>query len=218
MMKLSNKSNLYFLITTLMVFLISGVIIFFLFQHIIKGEVDEELKEQRELIIQQLTELDRFEDLILPEEIIVELSPALTSQTDNNGSFSDTLIQHYDYEDMEYDWEPYRQLRFTITHNNETRLIALRMSLIESDDILETILLSLSLVFVLMIIALIFVNSLTMKRVWQPFQTILHKIDGFDFRSRKDFKSVSTDIKEFNDLNSKLLTMTKKLTEDYFTL
>jgi signal transduction histidine kinase len=218
MIKLSNKSSLYFLITTLIVFFISGVIIFFVIQYIIKDEIDETLTEQKEQMIHNLDQADKFEELNILQEIIVEIDSVSDSELNSEGIFSDTLIQQYDYEDQEYDWEPYRQLKFTIVHHDTTRMLTLRKSLIETDDIIETIFFSLLLVFFIMILTLIAVNSFTMKKLWQPFQIILNRIDTFDFRSHKDFKSVSSDIKEFNDLNDKLLAMTKKLTEDYFTL
>ncbi len=72
-MKLSNKSNLYFLITITIVFLISGVIIFFLFQYIIKNDVDKTLLEQKEWIIQNIKDIKNFNDLGLSEEVVFDI-------------------------------------------------------------------------------------------------------------------------------------------------
>ena len=218
MKKLSNKSSFYFLITTLIVFLISGVIIFFLLQYIIQSEVDETLLEQKERIIQNLKDTKNLTDLVLSEEIVVDIKNLPTLIQSYRDHYNDTLIQHYDFEDKKYELEPYRQYKFAVTHNNKTHLITIRKSLIEADDIIETIFFSFSLIFVIMIFALMVLNSFTIKRIWQPFQVILNRIENFNFQSGKEYKPVSTDIKEFNNLNDKLSVMTKKLTEDYFTL
>lgn len=218
MIKLSNKSNLYFLIATLIVFLISGVIIFFLLQFIIQNDVDKTLLEQKEWIIQNIKDIKSFNDLVLSEEVVFDVKKLPANLLSYKNHFSDTLIQNYDFEDEEYDWEPYRQYKFAVKYNDRTHLITLSKSLIETDDIIETIFLSLFLIFVFMIFALMVLNSLTTRRIWQPFQVILNHIENFNFQSGKGYKPVSTDIKEFNNLNDKLSVMTKKLTEDYFTL
>ncbi|MEJ2053058.1 MAG: HAMP domain-containing sensor histidine kinase [Calditrichaceae bacterium] len=217
-MKLSNLSNTFFIITTLTVFIISGVLVFYLLQSIIKEEVDEELLEQKAELLSRLEEAKSFDKLIIPKTMIVSFGQAPDSIVNDKNIFSDTLIQRINYDNAQVEWEPYRQLRTVIKYNGNLKQITLRMSIIETQDLVETIFIALVTVFIFITLALISVNFFSTKILWSPFQSILKRIDSFDFRSQNRYKPVSTKINEFNNLNDKVKHMTQKLTRDYLAL
>jgi signal transduction histidine kinase len=97
-------------------------------------------------------------------------------------------------------------------------MVTVRTSLVENEDLIEGIIFSLALVFLLMITALLIANYFSTQKLWNPFKTILERIRQFDFRSGHHYEPVKTSISEFKELNSELTRMTTKLTKDYLSL
>lgn len=213
-MRLLSKSSLYFVVTSLVVFLLSGIGIYFLLQAIIHEEVDEALADQKSVMLQELREVNGFEHFILPKDSCLTIGPEILGNSAVQTEFSDTMI----YSILDDELLPFRQIKFPATHNNQTRIITIKWSLIESDDLVEAITFSLFLVLVITIVSIIGLNFLSMRKLWQPFRNILEQIKMFDFRKMQGFEPVVTDITEFKELTNELVKMTAKLTHDYYSL
>ncbi len=225
-MRLLTRSSIYFIIASLFVFLVSGSIIYFLLQTQIYEEVDEILARQKMLVRMDLEEKDNFNLYSLPRDSSIKFSGPLNIYPDITSVYSDTMMlplfdvnmeednKFDDYQDP----EPYRLLKFSAKYGDEVRMITISQSLIETMDLIQGIIYSLMIVFVVMISVLFVVNYFSMKKLWLPFQKLLEQIRKFDFRSRRKFEAVKTDITEFQELNQELVKMTSKLTKDYFNL
>lgn len=212
-MRLLTKSTIYFIITTPFIFLISGIFIYFFLQSLLLEEVDEELSNQKILLLKEFSLLQDFKNFKLPTDgsITVSGNPLLYNL---KPIFSDTLI----FSDLYGEYLPYRQLKFTASTQNEKRLITIRKSKLENEDLAEGIIYSLSLAFLIMIIAFVIINAMIVQKLWDPFRRILNNMKGFNFRTGREFEPVMTNIYEFNELNHELTKMTNKLKQDYFAL
>lgn len=213
-MKLLHKTSLYLLIATLIVFIIGGVSIYFMLQAIIREEVDGQLVEQKAILLKELESIETFENFIDPKDSSVVIGEKVKTTTDTTNIFSNVF--HYTPFDDEL--VPFRVLTFPATLNNETRMVSIYWSTIENDELREGIFFSLIILFTFIILAISILNYLSMNRLWLPFRKILNQIKVFDFRNKNRFKSVRSNIAEFQELNDELIQMTKKLTKDYFSL
>jgi len=213
-MKLLNKTSLYLLYASLIVFLSSGVIIYFFLQATIKEDVNERLMEQKDFFLEHLHDFGSFDQYALPLDSSIIIGPAEEALPDSNIAFSDTFrIPIYDEEEV-----PFRRLQFQATINEETRIIYLYYSLIETDDLIEAISFFLLIVFVFIFLAVWILNYKTINKIWKPFYQILEEIKIFSFKKKKGFRKIHSDINEFNELNNALYLMTGKLIHNFYTL
>jgi len=213
-MKLLTKSTIYLIITSFVVFLISGVTVYFLMQGIISEEVDEKLADKKWEFNWELKDVKGFNNFVLPKDSTIEISPILKGKDLSVPLYGDTLIYNF----LEDELLPHRYIRFSASYKNETRHVTIYRSLIETDDLIEGIIVSLLIVFLIMIVAISLLNAFGMSHVWKPFKNILEQIKIFDFRKNKEFTHVTTNIAEFVELNNELTKMTSKLTQDYLSL
>ncbi len=123
--------------------------------------------------------------------------------------FKDTLI----LETGDNEWIPYRELHFTLQHNQQYHKIVLQHILLGKDDVLE------GTFFITIILFLIFIFSLTIiinttYTIWNPFKDTLFKIKNFDLRQELPH-FIQTDIDEFRSLNQTLGQLLSKIKSDY---
>ena len=69
----------------------------------------------------------------------------------------------------------------------------------------------------LFIVALIF-NWLISKKLWAPFRHSLNKIKGVELQKMEAIRFEETNIQEFNELNTALNYMTKRIYQDYINM
>lgn len=213
-MRLLTKSSYYFIVTSIVIFLLSGITIYFLIDAIVEEDIDEYLDDQRKEVIWEIKKNNGFENFIIPKDSTVLIGPVLSKMVYQEPIYEDTLK----FNTVDEEPIPMRKLTFTYAYNGEFRNIFIYRSLIESDDLIEGIIYSLLIVFAITVISIIGLNYLGMHKLWQPFRTILEQIKIFDFRTSDGFQQVNTDISEFVELNNELTKMTAKLTHDYFSL
>ncbi|KYG80787.1 sensor histidine kinase [Roseivirga echinicomitans] len=209
-MKLLVKSGRYFIGSALVVFLVGGIVFYFAFERIIEHEVSELLLHESDQWIQQL---EMAEEPILPpksNELEIELtasySPALV--------YTDTLF----YNSLEEETMPFKQLTRYAIINGQNYKLTVRKSLIEKEDILFMVTLSLSVLFVFILLGLFWVNRFVSKKLWSSFYQNLKLFQGYDLNQSKQFKPIESDIEEFNALNETLMKVTDKIAADYISL
>jgi len=129
-------------------------------------------------------------------------------------SISDTLLFNPD----ENRYSLYRQLGFVKTVNNQSYYVQIFKSLEETDRLIVRIVLVMNALIFLIIITLLVVNRYSSRRGWKSFYDTIEKVNNYDVNSHESFTLNESDIKEFDDLNRVLLTMTERIKNDYFNL
>ena len=215
-MRLLTKSLLYFISTSPIVLLLGGIVFYFQMQTIIYEEVDERLLEQKSALQTELRIVKSFDKLAVPTDGSIVISTNIDSSLINavEPLFTDTLM----YVETDNELLPFRELTFIAYSEDELRTVSIFRSLIETDDLIEVILTTLALIFLVTIILFAALNYFTMHRLWQPFHKIMEQVQQFDFRSRAGFEPVHTNITEFNSLNNELMKLTTKLKHDFNAL
>lgn len=98
----------------------------------------------------------------------------------------------------------YRILYTEIAIEGQPYILAAKIPMIESHDLLNMLITQYGVIFFILIICLTLVNVYISKRLWSPFYRTLSKIEQFSLDSGKKPQFEDTKIKEFKRLNDQL--------------
>ncbi len=106
------------------------------------------------------------------------------------------------YTQNEADYEPARLLT-TVFSASDDRLYELRIltSMVEEDDLIEDLLLSLIALYLAMIVSIVLVNNVLLRRIWKPFYVLLDRLSKFRLGRDAVFEPPPTRVREFALLN-----------------
>ena len=93
-MKLSSKSTIYFILTTLVVFLISGISIYFMLRLILQYELDGDLTDKKLIVHKELKDVNGFENFIFPKDSSVIIGSLVSEKIEE--VFIHLVYQFYD--------------------------------------------------------------------------------------------------------------------------
>jgi len=202
-MKLIKRTYLYTALWLPVVLVIGSIFIFYMIRYINYEETDEFLTYEMQRLIkyhQEFNDLPDFHNVaaILPD--VKYDSPV----------FKDTFL----LEPADNEMIPYRELYFTIEHNNSNQTIVLRHLLPGEDDIAEgTLLIILGLMLLISLLVFVILNVVAGK-IWKPFYQTLDKLTAFKISGPLP-QLPSTGIDEFRLLNTTLENLLKKAVTDY---
>ena len=115
-------------------------------------------------------------------------------------------------------YELYRQLTSIETLQGKTYKISTRSSLVRNQDAILAITISVGIVVLLLILTIYFVNTILMRRVWLPFYNNLETLKSFSVEANSPIELQTSDIDEFQELNSSLSKLTNKINSDFNNL
>lgn len=202
-MKLIKKTYLYTAIWLLPVMVIGSIFCFFMIEYISYEETEEFLTYEMERI---RTFHEQYNDL--PE--FYKVANMIPGAYYEKPFFKDTML----LEPGDNEMIPYRELHFSIHHKGQNYGIVLRQLLPGRDDIAQgTFFIVIGLMLLIAVILLIILNLITGK-IWKPFYETLNKLINFKIDNPLPVFPVSS-IDEFEALNSTLLSLLKKISDDY---
>ncbi|MGH1366449.1 MAG: sensor histidine kinase [Calditrichia bacterium] len=207
-MKLLAKTNRYYLLFTPLLLLLGSVVIFLVVRFQMYDDIDERLLYQKRIVLEELSN-----GRIPGAGKLLEVTTINPSEQIKL-SYSDTVF----YEPDEAEYIPYRQLIFSETIDSINFVIAIRNSPGEIEPLVLSITLSLTLVFLGMLLAANYLSGTINQKIWSPFNVTLNRIRHFDLTQKKALSLEESDIDEFNELNQVLKTMSARLNKDYSSL
>ena len=208
-MKLIQKTKQTYIIYSIIIFIASSVIIFFVLKNIITKKQDENLLWDKELIAQKL----KYEYPLPIFEVDDFISKIPIKDT---LYFKDTLI--YQVIDGIEKRELYRQLTSIETLHGKTYIITTRSSLVKNQDFILVITLSVGVVILLLILTVFFVNTLVLRNAWQPFYENLEILKSFSVENNRSIHLQNSKVDEFQELNQSLIKLTNKINSDFNNL
>ena len=213
-MKLLTKTTRSYLLYSIVVFIISGLIIFQLLHHIFDNQLDETLNEEKLLIEQTINFSDSVPDFRSVFGHMIDIT--ILNNTHKKVEYiRDTLM----YQSDEGAFASFRHLFVENTSlQNRGYTINIYKPLHESEKLITEIMVVLALVFISLLFLLVFVNYFIARRVWIPFYRILNKLRHYDINTLKPLELTKTDIHEFNLLNQALEKMSQKIHQDFINL
>ncbi|WP_449406810.1 sensor histidine kinase [Nonlabens antarcticus] len=204
---LLRKASKTFLITSIIIMVISGVVLYSYTRWLLNNEIEEELYSNK----------DRVEHLLETSPEIIGVAPIMMAEkaaaTEAN-ILIDTLI----YDPLQDEVELFRQLSGTKIINGQNYKITVRAMVIEADAILYGIVFTFMTIIFLGFIFLYFFNEKRNQKLWKPFFVNLGRVKLFSIKSDKTLKLMQSDILEFHELNQEMESLTNKIQVDYRNL
>lgn len=206
-MNLINKISRYFLFVSILVFIVVSAGLYFVIENTITEETDEQLSNISQKAIQEL-KIGKAVSF----SPFVEIIPA--NQANGKNEFKDVLIKSNE----EDDGEPFRQLTTFVNMNGKNYKIIVRISLIEKEDMLSSILAVALAAFLLFALILYFANKIVSKNILKDFYDTLKKLENFSLKSDVQLNLTTSKIEEFKQLNKSLLFLAAKAKSEYRSL
>ncbi|MBI9033436.1 MAG: HAMP domain-containing histidine kinase [Bacteroidales bacterium] len=212
-MKLLNKTTLIVITVTLFIFFLGGIGFFHVLRTMINQQIDSELKNYSNNLVRELVEFQVFENAMLITENNVKMEK-IANSIHIAPYFIDTII--YDSKIKLY--SPHRMYRFHALVGDQNFKISVFRSTLSSENLIERIIASLTLMLVVFIIAMFFMNRYFFKRIWDDFFFTVEKINSFNWQHGPDLKLPPSEIQEFQNLNQVINKMTERIHKDFANL
>ncbi len=208
-MKLLNRT-IYILITTMLfVFLIGSAAFYFILKSSTEKEINKELKARMEFLTEEIqAHPENYSTLLIPGYLSIELIgpgeilPAATS---------DTILLNQEGNS----YKLYRTLRSDVESKSGIYRLVVYQSLVESNELIERIILIVTLIVVFFILFLYLINRFTFGRIWSDFFMTVEKLRSYDVNSVRSIEFGESEITEFKLLNAALNQMMEKIRKDY---
>lgn len=204
-MKLLEKTVKTYLIYSAVLILIIIPVSYFIIQALCLQDVDEALQDRRKELVAQINQHPAL--LInLPWQNInreIEIFPPVAN---TSGREEKKTIP--DYRTMSGNVEPYRELHSFVTIKGTTYPVVLRISLINIEDLIQGIVISVALLMVTMLGGLLWINRRQSQRLWLPFYQVLSDLQRFKIDKPSGLAFSPTNIREFEDLQKAILELT----------
>jgi len=208
-MKLIENAKRTYILSSIFIFVVSSVVIYFTLKNILSKRQDEKLLWDKESIARKLKydyplpifEVDDYESTVPVKDTLY---------------FKDTLIHQMVNEVAKF--ELYRQLTSIETLHGKTYKIITRSSNVRNDDFFLVIALSVGVVILLLIVTVFFVNTVIVGNAWKPFYENLEILKNFSVEDDHAIALQDSGVDEFKELNTSLIKLTNKIKSDFKNL
>lgn len=205
--RLIKKTSRTFLLTGLVLAVLSTIALFFYTKYQLENELEEVLYS---------TEA-RVENALKSGKTVGSLPPILEVnevKSLKDRVLKDTVIYDPSQQEMELfrEYSNYRKI------NGKNYQITIREMVVESEDFLIAIVLSNVIIFGLAFVFLFYFNTSRNLQLWQPFFKNLEQMKRFSLSSKAPLELVESDVLEFSELKNEITTLTNKVRADYENL
>lgn len=211
-MKLQTKINIRFLILISLVFTLAGVSFYVILEMVVHQNMDEIL-DSRKVNISSYLLAHPMTDSVYesPDNLFViqRAAPTVSILSYRDSTFFDA---------REKEQIPCRTLTFTQQVNSTNYKITIVQSLLESEDLISVIFYFMLALLLFIFIVLLFLNNWLSYNVWKPFFSTLTKLKAFKMSDSEGISFSKTGIREFDQLNETLNTLTDKIRADFINL
>lgn len=201
-MKLISYISRRYIVYAILILLIAIPAFYFSLRYLMLKSLDENINHQKAWIEKQLktTIPDNF--ISFENSIIVHPS--------NNPKIFDSLYNQPVFIPDDNETVMHRISVSNTIVNGKPYEIRIQKSMIEDEDLLNSILV-LQLVLVIVLLAgLIAINFQLSKKLWKPFNDIVHKLSLYRVDSNEDYQFIPTNIEEFKNLGSSIKDLIKR--------
>lgn len=207
-MRLLSKYNRVNVLAAIIVLLLSAVFYYFFLQAVLVHQLDKNLVVEEKEILDYINENKQ-----LPESLNSKDEQEIYTPTSDKPTrkFASVKIPDTNNKGSTY----YRELEFPVTVNGKIYKAEVRKSQEETQDLLQLILKITLMMVIILLVALFLINRFVLNKLWKPFNNTLQQIKQFNITGKHEMRPEKTDIREFAELNSAVIIMTKKATFDY---
>jgi signal transduction histidine kinase len=211
-MKLLNKVNFRFLVLLLVVFSLTGVVLYFVLGYMVDDNIDHVLINRSKIVVNTIKyhPLTAISTVSPDQSVIIDKIPPTSSYR----IFSDTTI----FDSIELENIACRKIILTAAADSTCYKISITNSRVETEDLVQLIFFFMLGLFILIVFVLFFLNRKLSFSVWSPFFNTLKQLKSFRIEQKKHVRFEDTDISEFQQLNESLTSLLKKVQEDFNNL
>ncbi|WP_312742717.1 sensor histidine kinase [Sphingobacterium multivorum] len=215
-MKLANQTLKYLSISVLVVIALWSTLFYLFMLEVIHDNIDEELENQKRLIIQELSSnptvapdlefgVNNYKVRQISEEQALKMQNV----------YKDTMLYMQDDDDPEPELEPVRMLTTAFEHQGYYYELSIINSMIEESDLIKNLFYSVVILFILLVISIVSINKVVIQRLWGPLYTFLDQLTRFRLGKTKEKPAMDTQIQEFKDLELAVATLIRHNEESY---
>jgi signal transduction histidine kinase len=211
-MKLLNYTTAYFALILLLIISVWAGLFYYNMLDEIYDSMDDGLENQKLLVIEKAV-LDssvfnhqNFEDGYYRIKELKAKPKTLPADL-----YQDTLM----FMQNELDFEPVRLLTSVFQHQGKYYELRLITSMVEEDDLIEDLLYSLLWLYLGLLASILILNNFLLKKIWQPFYRLLHRLRNFRLEDSIPISSEPTQILEFRLLNETVENLINTNIETY---
>jgi signal transduction histidine kinase len=216
-MKLLYKNIIINSLASLLIIFVGGVITYFFIVNKIKQESHEHLFSEKATVEEKLkkgllpTQLQNN----IGDEIIIKEISALS----NKKPFFKTVTKEEEAnEEEEESYFEAQAIVFDCAVGDKYYNITIA-KLYDNDEALgENILNAVMISAILMVLAIVFINTFIYRKIWAPFYFTLKVLKNFTISKRDTLKFPRANTAEFEQLNNAITLMAKKISHDYLSL
>ncbi len=215
-MRLANQTLKYLSISVLVVIALWSTVFYLFMLEVIHDNIDEELENQKRLIIQELSSnptvapdlefgINNYKVRQISEEQALKMQNV----------YKDTMLYMQDDDDPEPELEPVRMLTTAFEHQGHYYELSIINSMIEESDLIKNLFYSVVILFVLLVISIVSINKVVIERLWGPLYTFLDQLTRFRLGKTKEKPTMDRQIQEFKDLQLAVTTLIRHNEESY---
>lgn len=212
-MKILTKTLVYFIVTSLIVFLVGGLLLYGILKHTFYQQVDDGMFMEKGIIeeeIQRNKDIPDYSSRFGHEiEVILYRHPVKRELV-----LKDTAI--YDTTSMQD--ADYRFLKIANNKLSRGYTIAILHPLSGRHVLFTSVMEAILIMFLVVMFISILINYVVSRKLWLPFYETVRKISNYDVKDKSLMEFSATNIKEFLKLNEVLNQMSIKIRQDFFNL
>lgn len=201
---LTYTSRNYLLIFLVLLVLFFGVF-YFIMRMQVEQNIDEILSNRRNNIIETFKSNGGQIPTNAKDYIDFSISPI--KKLYDQDVYADTLI----FEKTDQELDEYRKLVTSFEFNGNKYRLEIVKAHLEAVEIVNTGVISLSLIFIMIAGVFYFSSQYFSFRLWRPFHETLTKLKNFEVDKPEKIKLNGTRISEFNELNESIAELTERV-------
>ena len=205
--RLIKKTSRTFLLTGLVLAVLSTIALYFYTKYQLENELEEVLYST-EARVENALKLGKTVSSLPP---VIEVNEVKVLK---DKILKDTVI----YDPSQKEMELFREYSNYKKINGKNYQITIREMVVESEDFLLAIVLSNITIFGLAFVFLFYFNTSRNLQLWQPFFKNLEQMKRFSLFSNTPLELIESDILEFSELKNEIMTLTNKVRADYENL
>ncbi|WPO89258.1 sensor histidine kinase [Chryseobacterium sp. HR92] len=201
-MKLIHYISRRYLIYSILILLIAIPVFYFSLQYLMLKSLDENMNHQKTWIKKQLKTTIPNNFISFENSIIVRPS--------NNSQVFDSLYSQPVFIPDDNETVMHRILLSNTIVNGKPYEIRIQKSMIEDEDLLNSILVLQLVLVILLLTGLMIINFQLSKKLWKPFNDIVDKLNLYRVDRNKDEQFIPTNIEEFKNLGNSIKELIKR--------
>ncbi|HRH65859.1 MAG TPA: hypothetical protein PLU53_06145, partial [Bacteroidia bacterium] len=215
-MKLLQRATLYYAGVFLILLIVLTGFFYGIIQFFFLKSLDKSLLKEKQKVNYSLSMRYDSDQLIFDADEEVDLQIVPFSERRQDAYQTIHYTDEWDKKSgVEEEPEPHRELITYLEHDQKLYRLTIRKSMIESQDLLSSILLIEIIVLLMLMGSFLLVNIWISGKMWKSFYDVLNKVKLFNLSSTQALVLDKSSIREFEDLNQVLRSMSSRVQSDF---